>query len=64
MSWGRPETTSQGRPLDVRLEHPQDVISRRPQNVRSGRPRVGTSWGPIFAGWVVANINYLEREPY
>ena len=39
MSWGRPESTSQGRPLNVRLGHPLDVISRRLEDVRSGCPR-------------------------
>ena len=64
-SRGRPESASQRRPLNVRLGRPLDVISVRPQGVRLGRPwdirsrrsrddqigSLGTSWGPIFAGW-------------
>ena len=79
MSWGRPESTSQGRPLNVRLRRPLDVISGRPQNVRLGRPRdgqigslgdvlgtlEGMSWGPIFAGWALLFITtrYLLPTP-
>ena len=39
MSWGRPESTSQGRPLNIRLRRPLEVISGRPQDVRLGSPQ-------------------------
>ena len=64
-SWGRPESTSKGRPLNVRLRRPLYVISGRQIRTSQGRSNrifrgrpgklegdvLGTSWGPIFAGW-------------
>ena len=52
-SWGRPETTSQGRPQDIRSGRPRDcqigslgdVLGTLEVDV------LGTSWGPVFAGW-------------
>ena len=49
-SWVCPEPTSQGRSLDVRLGCPLNVISGRPEDLEEGI--LGTSWGPIFVGWV------------
>ena len=39
MSWGHPESTSQGRSLNVRLRRPLDDRLGRPWDVRLGRPR-------------------------
>ena len=41
MSWGRPESTSQGRSLNVRLGCPLEVISGGLQDIRWRRPRDG-----------------------
>ena len=60
---GTSETTSQERPLNVRLGRLHEVRLGRPQDGQIGSlgdvlgrlegDVVGTSWGPIFAGWVV-----------
>ena len=56
----RPLDVISGRPEDVRLGRHQDVRSTRPLDGQIGSlgdilgTFLGTSWGPIFAGWVVA----------
>ena len=63
----RPLEVISGRPEDVRLGHPRDVRSERPRDgqmgslgdiLGRGRDVLGTSWGPIFGGWV-DNGTYL-----
>ena len=61
-SLGRPVDVRLGRPLDVISGRPKDVRSRRPRDGQIGSLGdvlgtlewgvLGTSWGPIFAGWV------------
>ena len=48
-----------GRPQDVRLGRPRDVRSERSRDGQIGSLGnvLGTSWGPIFAGWAMSVMN-------
>ena len=62
----RPLDVISGRPQDVRLGRPRDVRSGRRRDGQIGSlwdvletldgDVLGTSWGPIFAGWEMFQI--------
>ena len=67
-SQGRPLDVRLGRPLEVISRRPQDVSSRRPQDsqIESLGDVLGTlvgdlrtSWGPMFANWVVVHFKIV-----
>ena len=65
----RPLDVRLGLPLGVISRRPQDVRSGRPQDDSSGRPWdgqirslgdvLGTSGGPIFAGWEISGLLFF-----
>ena len=71
-SLGRPLNIRLGRPLDVIWGRPQDVRSRRSRNSQLGHlgdvlrtlegDILGTSWGPIFAGWVWESMKSIFQR--
>ena len=68
-SQGRSLDVRLGRPLDVILGRPQGVRLERPRDGQIGylgnvlatleADVLGTSWGPIFAGWVDTFVSDL-----
>ena len=71
---GRPQDVRLGRPLDVISGRPQDVRLGRPRDGQIGSlgdvlgmlegDVLGTSWGPIFAGWELFFPRFLKINKF
>ena len=60
----RPLDVISGRPQDIRLGHPRDGQIGSLANVLGTLERdvLGTSWGPIFAGWVRCIWSWMTKK--